>query len=105
MPVRPERLIQALSRTLPEEAIVAVDVGGTNSGGGDTSAGMYGLLMRSFEIMGDSLRRNEAALADIVIRPAVSRIASTDFSARRALVEAGYMAGIRLAPVIEEKLL
>ncbi|MDE2457313.1 MAG: patatin-like phospholipase family protein [Burkholderiales bacterium] len=84
--------------------VVAVDVGASNTDAADPAAGMYGLLMRSFEIMGDSLRRNEAALADIVIRPEVSRIASTDFSARHALVEAGFMAGARLAPVIQEKL-
>lgn len=66
--------------------------------------GLYKLLLRSFETMGDSLRRNEVTLADIVIRPDVSRIASTDFSARRALLEAGFIAGQRLAPVILEKL-
>jgi len=34
----------------------------------------------------------------------VSRISSTDFMARRALVDAGFAAAQRLAPVIQEKL-
>jgi NTE family protein len=60
--------------------------------------------LRSFEIMGQALRRQEAQDADIVIRPDVGRISSTDFSARKALIEAGQKAGNILAPVILAKL-
>jgi NTE family protein len=93
------------ARAAGADLVVAVDLGGPDPGAatGSANMGLYKLL-RSFEIMGDSLRKQEAALADIVIRPDVARIGSTDFSARRTLVEAGFMAGQRLAPVILEKL-
>jgi NTE family protein len=85
--------------------VIAVDVGGADPGAStESTSGLYQLLLRSFDIMGDALRRQEAAGADIVIRPDVSRVASTDLSARRALIEAGFVAGQRLAPVVLDKL-
>jgi len=42
--------------------------------------------------------------ADIVIRPDVARVKSTDFSSRRVLMALGEHAGKRLVPVIREKL-
>jgi NTE family protein len=87
------------------DLVVAVDVGGADPGEAkDASGGLYQLLLRSFDIMGQALRRQEGARADVLIRPDVSRISSTDFTARRALVEAGFVAAQRLAPVIQEKL-
>jgi NTE family protein len=87
------------------DLVVAVDVGGADPGNDrERGSGVYQLLLRSFEIMGEALRRQEGARADILVRPDVSRISSTDFSARRTLVEAGFMAGQRLAPVILERL-
>ncbi|MFN3618591.1 MAG: patatin-like phospholipase family protein [Aquabacterium sp.] len=86
------------------DLVVAVDVGGADPGNDrERGGGVYQLLLRSFEIMGEALRRQEGARADILVRPDVSRISSTDFSARRTLVEAGFMAGQRLAPVILER--
>lgn len=83
------------------EIIAAVDIGAPDATPG---AGLYGLLLRSFEIMSQSLRKREAADADILIRPDLSRIASTDFGARKALIAIGQQAGARLLPVIREKL-
>lgn len=93
----------ATARRLGGDLVVAVDVGSPDPGAED-SHGLFNLLLRSFEIMGQSLRKHEAADADLVIRPDVTRIASTDFSARRALIALGQQAGARLAPVIREKL-
>jgi NTE family protein len=87
------------------DLIVAVDVGGADPGNRqERGAGLFQVLLRSFEIMGDALRRQEGARADILVRPDVARISSTDFAARRVLVEAGFQAGQRLAPVIRQKL-
>jgi NTE family protein len=85
--------------------VIAIDIAGADPGESrDASHGLYQLLLRSFDIMGDSLRRQQAVAADVVIRPSVSRIVSTDMSARHALIEAGFVAGRRLAPVVLEKL-
>lgn len=83
------------------EIVVAVDIGAPDA---TPAAGLYGLLLRSFEIMSQSLRAHEATQADFLIRPNVSQVASTDFSARKALIAAGFQAGTRLAPLIKERL-
>lgn len=94
----PVRTAKAHGATL----VVAVDVGAEDPSAyrQRATAGMYELILRSFEIMGKSLREFECKQADILIRPDVGRISSTDFSSRKALIEAGYKAGARLAPVI-----
>ncbi|MBK6741748.1 MAG: patatin-like phospholipase family protein [Hydrogenophilales bacterium] len=91
------------ARKLGADVVIAVDVGGPDPSNGD-SRGLYNVIMRSFEIMSQSLRQHEAADADIIIRPDVTRVQSTDFSARRLLIVLGEHAGKRLIPVIREKL-
>ena len=49
-------------------------------------------------------KRDLMAQADLVIRPPVAQIPSTDFSARKTLIAAGFQAGSRLAPLIRERL-
>ncbi len=93
----------ATARKLGADVVVAVDVGGPDPSSGD-STGLYNIIMRSFEIMSQSLRKHEAADADIVIRPDVARVQSTDFGARKVLMLLGENAGARLVPVIREKL-
>lgn len=83
------------------EIVAAVDIGAPDA---TPTAGLYGLLLRSFEIMSQSLRAHEATQADFLIRPNASQVASTDFSARKALIAAGFQAGTRLAPLIKERL-
>lgn len=94
----PVRTARANGATL----VVAVDVGAEDPSAYRQRAtgGMYELILRSFEIMGKSLREFESKQADVLIRPDVGRISSTDFSSRKALIEAGFKAGARLAPVI-----
>ena len=93
------------ARNLGATLVVAVDVGADDPNGQKAgNGGMYELILRSFEIMGQSLRRHEGGMADVLIRPDVGRISSTDFSSRKALIEAGLKAGQQLAPVILAKL-
>jgi NTE family protein len=91
------------ARKLGADLVVAVDVGGPDPSSAD-GKGLYNIIMRSFEIMSQSLRQHETAEADIVIRPDVTRVQSTDFSARKLLIALGEAAGARLVPVIREKL-
>lgn len=85
------------------DVVVAVDIGAPDATP-NSGAGLYGLLLRSFEIMSQSLRNHETVQSDLVIRPPVAQIPSTDFSARKALIAAGFQAGSRLAPLIRERL-
>lgn len=81
--------------------VIAVDIGAPDANP-DSGSGLYGLLLRSFEIMNQSLRNHEASQADLVIRPNVSQFASTNFTARKAMIAAGYQAGARMAPLIKD---
>ena len=91
-----------IARDAGADFVIAVDVssGPLNS----TPVGIYEQVMHSFEIMGRSLAKLEAEQADVLIRPDVARLASTDFNARAAFIQIGQSAGARFVPVVQEKL-
>ncbi len=91
-----------IARDAGADFVIAVDVssGPLNA----TPVGIYEQVMHSFEIMGRSLAKLEADQADVVIRPDLVRLASTDFSSRAAFIQIGQSAGARFAPVVQEKL-
>jgi NTE family protein len=91
-----------VARDLGADLVIAVDV--SSAALNASPAGIYEQVMHSFEIMGRSLARLEADQADVVIRPDVGRIASTDFNARAAFIALGNSAGTRFAPVVLEKI-
>lgn len=93
----------ATARRLGADVVLAVDVGGPDDNA-DKSLSIYNVVMRSFEIMSQSLRKHEATDADVVVRPEVARVRSTDFSARKLLIALGQHAGARLVPVLRAKL-
>jgi NTE family protein len=82
--------------------VVAVDV--NSSAMSASPQGIFEQIMHSFDIMGRALSRLEADQADIVLRPDLSRIASTDFASRSSTIQLGFMEGQRMAPVILEKI-
>jgi NTE family protein len=81
------------ARMLGADFVIAVDVGSKPAN--NTHSGLYEVLLQSFEIMGRSLTQLEAQTADFVIRPDTLRFASTDFAARKDLIQAGYEAGLK----------
>lgn len=91
-----------IAREAGADFVIAVDVssGPLNT----TPVGIYEQVMHSFDIMGRSLAKIEAEQADVVIRPDVARIASTDFNARAAFIQIGHAAGTRFTPVVQEKM-
>lgn len=92
-----------IARDAGADFVIAVDVssGPLNT----TPVGIYEQVMHSFDIMGRSLAKLEAEQADVLIRPDLARLASTDFNARAAFIQIGQNAGTRFAPVVSEKLL
>ena len=79
------------ARTLGATHVIAIDVGTKPQN--NVSNGLYEVILQSFEIMGRSLTHLEAKEADFVIRPDTARFSSTDFAARKDLIQAGYTAG------------
>ena len=90
------------ARVLGADVVVAVDVGTKPQN--NTGGGLYEVILQSFEIMGRALTQLEAQQADFVIRPDTSRFASTDFNARKDLIQAGYEAGRRALPELSRKI-
>jgi NTE family protein len=89
-------------RSLGADFVIAVDVGSRPQN--NTNAGLYEVLLQSFEIMGRALTQAAATQADIVIRPDTLRYSSTDFSARKDIIQAGYEATQKMLPQIMAKL-
>lgn len=95
LPVRPVRAMGA-------DFVIAIDVGVPPKN--DIGAGLYEVILQSFEIMGRALSQLEGQQADLLIRPDTSRYSSTDFNARKEMIQAGYEAGRRALPELARHL-
>jgi NTE family protein len=91
-----------IARELGVDQVVAVSVNSGPQPG--HPAGMFELLMQSFDIMASSLTRLELREADVVIKPDLSKIAFTDFTSRNLMITLGEQAARRALPTIKAKL-
>lgn len=91
-----------VARQMGADYVIAVDVG--TQPGQSQRSGLYEIILQSFEIMVRSIARLEGQTADLLIRPDTQRFASADFSVRKELIEAGYLAGKRALPQIKKDL-
>jgi NTE family protein len=90
------------ARSLGADFVIGVDVGSKPSN--NVHSGLYEVLLQSFEIMGRSITALEAQTADFMIRPDTLRFVSTDFSARKDLIQAGYEAGLKAVVELRARL-
>ncbi len=90
------------ARQLGADVVIAVDVGTAPKA--HPGGGLYEIILQSFEIMGRALTQLEAQQADFVIRPDTSRFSSTDFGARKDLIQAGYESARRALPDLLRKI-
>lgn len=88
------------ARQMGAELVIAVDISSPPEGNeaGDTLQ----VLLQTFAIMGRSINVLELREADLVVRPALNGVASSDFSARRQAIEAGRTAMRRLLPQLRQ---
>lgn len=91
------------ARQLGADFVIAVDVGSKPQN--PTNAGLYEVLLQSFEVMGRALTKAEAVQADFVIQPENARFSSTDFAVRKELIQAGYEAAEAALPKLRLALL
>jgi NTE family protein len=84
------------ARQMGAEVIIAVDISSAPEGNlaGDTLQ----ILNQTFAIMIKSINGFELRDADVVVRPALTGVASADFGARRRSIEAGRVAMQALLP-------
>lgn len=91
-----------VAREMGATQVVAVSLNANMPAG--NPAGMFELLMQSFEIMAASLTRHDLRDADVVIRPDLARLSFTDFSSRNLMITLGEQAARRALPQIRAKL-
>lgn len=82
--------------------IIAVDV--SSPPANNASTGTMDILMRSYDIMGKSIRELELPQADVLIRPDLSRIKSSDLESKHLAILEGERAAEAAMPMIREKL-
>lgn len=90
------------AKQLGAEFIIAVDVSTPPSP--NATETKLDVVMRTFDIMGQSMRDAELPMADVVIRPDLSRIASTDFDNKQLAILQGERAAVAAIPQIRERL-
>ncbi len=83
----------SVAHQMGAEFVVAVDVGAAPHNA--HAAGIYEIVMQSFEIMGLSIAKLEGQKADVLIKPNVGQFSGSDFNNRAQLIAAGFAAGQR----------
>ncbi len=78
------------------ELVIAVDI--SSPPDGNLSGGTLEILLQTFTIMGLSINTFELKDADVVVRPSLKGIASSDFSSRKRSIEAGRQAMLQQLP-------
>ena len=90
------------ARQMGAELIIAVDISSPPEGS-VTSDAMH-MLLQTFSIMGRSINRLELRDADLVLRPRLTGISSTDFSSRKRAILAGREAALAQLAVLREQI-
>ncbi len=88
------------ARQMGADVVIAVDISARP--GNQPVRGTLDILMQTFTIMGQNLARYELKEADVVIRPQVGSVGSTDFVARHDSILEGEKAAQAALPKIRE---
>jgi NTE family protein len=90
------------ARKMGADLVIAVDISaGANNASPQTT---MDTIMQSVIIMYSKISQNQLSRADVVIRPKVSHIGSTDFSKRHEAVLEGEKAALEAMPAIKKAL-
>ncbi|MDO8250655.1 MAG: patatin-like phospholipase family protein [Rhodoferax sp.] len=90
------------ARQMGAEVIIAVDISSAPEGNGANDT--LQILLQTFSIMGKSINSFELREADVVVRPSLLGVASSDFGARRRAIQAGRVAMQALLPQLRAAL-
>ena len=84
------------ARQMGAELIIAVDI--SSPPDGNLAGGTLDVLLQTFSIMSKSINYFELKEADVVVRPSLAGVSSSDFGARKRSIEAGRQAMLQLMP-------
>lgn len=90
------------AREMGADFVIAVDI--SNKPQAAKTKSSLDVLLQTFAIMGQSIKRSELPQADIVIRPDIAQLASTDFKTRHLAVLEGEKATAQALPALKAKL-
>jgi NTE family protein len=90
------------ARQMGAEVVVAVDI--SNPPEGNPSADPLQILLQTFAIMGKSINVWELKDADVVVRPALRGMSSSDFTGKRRAIDAGRAAMLAALPQLKAAL-
>jgi len=90
------------ARQMGAEMVIAVDISSPPDGA--ATDGTMKLLLQTFAIMGKSINRFELRDADVVIRPPLIGVSSTDFTSRVRAIRSGRETALAMLPDIKAKL-
>jgi NTE family protein len=91
----PVRYAKQMGATL----VIGVDI--SSSPEGETSDSSLQVLLKTFTIMGKSINDFELKNADILVRPALVGVKSSDFTAKKRSIEAGRAAMLAELPKLK----
>ena len=91
------------ARQMGAELIIAVDI--SDPPEGNAASDTLQVLLQTFSIMGKSINNFELREAEVVVRPTLTGVASSDFGARRRSIEAGRAAMRAALPQLRAALL
>lgn len=86
------------ARSLGADIVIAVDISSKPKNARVSDS--MDILLQTFSIMGQSISQYELALADVVIRPNMSGIGSTDFEQKHQAIMEGERAALAALPLI-----
>jgi NTE family protein len=90
------------ARNLGADFVIAVDIASKPSG--KQIQGTLDVLLQTFTIMGATIAASELQQADVVIKPDISKLSSTDFQSRHLAILEGERATQSIIPDIRRKL-
>jgi NTE family protein len=91
-----------VARNLGADFVIAVDISSRPSL--KPVQGTLDVLLQTFTIMGNAIAASELQQADVVIKPDISRLSSTDFQSRHLAILEGERAAQAIIPEVRRKL-
>lgn len=90
------------ARQMGADVVIAVDISASPQG--NPTGDVMQMLLQTFAIMGQSLNHYELRDADVVVRPKLRGVSSSDFAARRLSVMAGREAMLTVLPLLQARI-
>ena len=90
------------ARDMGADFIIAVNI--STQADAQATVSSLEVIMQTFSIMGQRINQYELKEADVVIQPALGKMAGNDFNSRNQAILAGEQAAFAIMPMLKQKL-